>query len=114
MKHENEPTERLILPPGQGCIYNCGTKTSIFKADVNETKEKYSISEWWLETNFERQEYICKNTIRKQAKFWIEPLHFLWAISISRGKRNFIRIRIIKIHNIPEDLSIIGFYRKAA
>lgn len=25
--------------------------TAIFKADENETNEKYSISEWWLEAN---------------------------------------------------------------
>lgn len=30
-------------------MYNCGTMTAIFKADENEIKEKYSVSEWWLE-----------------------------------------------------------------
>jgi len=25
--------------------------TAIFKADVNETDDKYSVSEWWLEPN---------------------------------------------------------------
>lgn len=48
MKHKNNHTETLILEEGQGRIYNCGTMTAIFKADENETKEKYSISEWWL------------------------------------------------------------------
>ncbi len=51
MKHKNDHTEALILTEGQGRIYNCGTMTAIFKADENETKEKYSISEWWLEPN---------------------------------------------------------------
>ncbi len=49
MKHENNPTQPLILTPGQGRVYNCGTMRAIFKADENETDEKYSISEWWLE-----------------------------------------------------------------
>ncbi len=48
MKHKKNHTETLILEEGQGRIYNCGTMTAIFKADENETKEKYSISEWWL------------------------------------------------------------------
>lgn len=47
----DEHTKSLILPEGQGRVYNCGTMTAIFKADEDETSEKYSISEWWLEPN---------------------------------------------------------------
>ena len=53
MKHKNDHTETLVLPEGQGRIYDCGTMTAIFKADENETSEKYSVSEWWLEPNSE-------------------------------------------------------------
>ena len=53
MKHKNNHTETLVLPEGQGRIYDCGTMTAIFKADENETAEKYSVSEWWLEPNSE-------------------------------------------------------------
>ena len=51
MKHEKNQTDTLIIQAGQGRVYNCGTMTAIFKADENETAEKYSISEWWLEPN---------------------------------------------------------------
>lgn len=51
MKHKNDHTETLILTEGQGRIYNCRTMTAVFKADENETKDKYSISEWWLQPN---------------------------------------------------------------
>jgi mannose-6-phosphate isomerase-like protein (cupin superfamily) len=51
MKHKDNPSDSLILPEGHGRIYNCGTMTAIFKADENETDEKYSVSEWWLEPN---------------------------------------------------------------
>ncbi len=51
MKHKNDHTETLILTEGQGRVYNCGTMTAIFKADENETDEKYSVSEWWLQPN---------------------------------------------------------------
>ena len=51
MKHKNDHTEPLILQPGQGRVYNLGVMTAIFKADVNETDDKYSVSEWWLEPN---------------------------------------------------------------
>lgn len=51
MTHKNNHTETLILPEGQGRIYDCGTMTAIFKADENETNENYSISEWWLIPN---------------------------------------------------------------
>jgi mannose-6-phosphate isomerase-like protein (cupin superfamily) len=53
MKHKNDHTDSLILSEGQGRVYNCGTMTAIFKADENETNEKYSVSEWWLEANSE-------------------------------------------------------------
>lgn len=53
MKHTNNHTDILILGPGEGRTYNCGTMTAVFKADENETNEGYSISEWWLEPNSE-------------------------------------------------------------
>jgi mannose-6-phosphate isomerase-like protein (cupin superfamily) len=53
MKHPHNHTDPLILPTGQGRIYDCGTMIAIFKADENETDEKYSVSEWWLEPNSE-------------------------------------------------------------
>lgn len=49
MQHKNNHSEALILSAGQGRVYHCGTMTAVFKADENETKEKYSVSEWWLE-----------------------------------------------------------------
>jgi len=49
MKHKDNSKDSLILPSGQGRVYYCGTMTAIFKADENETDEKYSVSEWWLE-----------------------------------------------------------------
>lgn len=51
MKHQNNYTDTLILKIGEGRTYNCGTMTAVFKADENETNEKYSISEWWLQPN---------------------------------------------------------------
>jgi mannose-6-phosphate isomerase-like protein (cupin superfamily) len=51
MTHKNNHTDALILPSGEGRVYNCGTMTAIFKADENETNEKYSVSEWWLEAH---------------------------------------------------------------
>src|SRR5690606_29501320 len=51
MEHKNNHKDPLIFEEGQGRTYNCGTVTAIFKADENETNEKYSVSEWWLEPN---------------------------------------------------------------
>ncbi|NBG67132.1 cupin domain-containing protein [Acidiluteibacter ferrifornacis] len=53
MKHKDNHTDVLILKKGEGREYHCGTMKAIFKADENETNEKYSISEWWLEPNSE-------------------------------------------------------------
>lgn len=53
MQHANKHDDPLILPAGQGRIYQCGKMTAIFKADENETKEAYSVSEWWLEPHTE-------------------------------------------------------------
>jgi mannose-6-phosphate isomerase-like protein (cupin superfamily) len=51
MEHKENETDSLFLKAGEGRVYNCGTMTAIFKADENETANKYSISEWWLEPN---------------------------------------------------------------
>lgn len=53
MKHKQNETDELFLKAGEGRVYNCGTMTAVFKADENETDEKYSISEWWLNQNSE-------------------------------------------------------------
>ncbi|MCD6066353.1 MAG: quercetin 2,3-dioxygenase [Bacteroidetes bacterium] len=49
MQHSKNHNDSIILPAGEGRIYNCGTMTAVFKADENETDNKYSVSEWWLE-----------------------------------------------------------------
>ncbi|WP_218109751.1 cupin domain-containing protein [Oligoflexus tunisiensis] len=41
----------LFLLPGAGRSYPMGRISSIFKADCEETGDRYSISEWWLEPN---------------------------------------------------------------
>lgn len=51
MKHKQTSKDTLILLKGEGRTYKCGSMTAIFKADENETDEKYSVSEWWLKPN---------------------------------------------------------------
>ncbi|GGF22483.1 cupin domain-containing protein [Flavobacterium limi] len=51
MEHNKDQKDVLFLKSGEGRTYSCGTMTAIFKADENETGNKYSISEWWLEPN---------------------------------------------------------------
>jgi mannose-6-phosphate isomerase-like protein (cupin superfamily) len=45
-KKKREP---VVLSPGAGRAYAMGPVEAIFKADGDETRERYSISEWWLE-----------------------------------------------------------------
>ena len=51
MKNRITNNDSVILPSGQGRTYLCGKMTAVFKVDEEETAEKYSISEWWLEPN---------------------------------------------------------------
>ena len=39
----------IFLLPGEGRSYPMGRITAVFKADGDETRKGYSISEWWLE-----------------------------------------------------------------
>ena len=39
----------VVLTPGGGRSYPMGRISAVFKADGDETKQAYSISEWWLE-----------------------------------------------------------------
>lgn len=39
----------ILLAPGAGRAWPMGRIAAIFKADGDETRNRYSISEWWLE-----------------------------------------------------------------
>jgi mannose-6-phosphate isomerase-like protein (cupin superfamily) len=39
----------VVLGPGEGRAYPMGRISAVFKADGAETKQGYSISEWWLD-----------------------------------------------------------------
>jgi quercetin dioxygenase-like cupin family protein len=39
----------VIVQPEQGRVYEMGPIRAIFKADLDETASRYSVSEWWLE-----------------------------------------------------------------
>lgn len=43
----------IFLPPHEGRHYNLGKMQAIFKADKEETQERYCISEWWLDPHSE-------------------------------------------------------------
>lgn len=49
MNDSNSKSKSLVLQPGEGRIYEMGSIKAVFKADNEETGEKYSVSEWWLE-----------------------------------------------------------------
>ncbi len=49
MNHIHSENDVLLLKKGEGREYKLDAMTVIFKADVNETDDKYSVSEWWLE-----------------------------------------------------------------
>jgi mannose-6-phosphate isomerase-like protein (cupin superfamily) len=50
MKRKRELAARtgIILPPGAGRQYPMGRISAVFKADADETRDAYSVSEWWL------------------------------------------------------------------
>ena len=39
----------IFLPPGDGRSYQAGPMRAVFKADGEETDDRYCVSEWWLE-----------------------------------------------------------------
>ena len=43
------PEGAIVLPPSGGRRYEMGALAAVFKADAAETRERYSVSEWWLE-----------------------------------------------------------------
>ena len=51
MDHQDNSANRVavVLPPGGGRSYPMGRISAVFKADGEETRGAYSISEWWLE-----------------------------------------------------------------
>jgi mannose-6-phosphate isomerase-like protein (cupin superfamily) len=48
--HGRTPSQvAIFLPPGGGRSYPMGRISAVFKADGDETRNGYSVSEWWLE-----------------------------------------------------------------
>lgn len=43
------PRAPVILQPGEGRDWPMGRSRALFKADGDETRHRYAISEWWLE-----------------------------------------------------------------
>jgi mannose-6-phosphate isomerase-like protein (cupin superfamily) len=43
------PQGVIYLAEGEGRAYPLGNMHSVFKSDGDETAQRYSISEWWLE-----------------------------------------------------------------
>jgi len=46
---EEKKRAPIVVPPGAGRVYPMGAVHAVFKADGDETRGQYSISEWWLE-----------------------------------------------------------------
>jgi hypothetical protein len=42
------PAGAIVLSPGRGRTYEMGFMRAVFKADGDETHERYSVSEWWM------------------------------------------------------------------
>ena len=42
-------SEVIVLGPGAGRSYQAGPMRAVFKADGEETDDRYCVSEWWLE-----------------------------------------------------------------
>ena len=49
MKEAELGRRPTIVPPGHGRAYAMGRMRAVFKADLQETAGRYSVSEWWLE-----------------------------------------------------------------
>lgn len=47
------PRTPIFLGPGEGRSYPMGRIAALFKANGGETRGRYSISEWWLESHTE-------------------------------------------------------------
>jgi mannose-6-phosphate isomerase-like protein (cupin superfamily) len=41
--------DAIVLGPGEGRFYDVRPMESVFKADGEETADRYAVSEWWVE-----------------------------------------------------------------
>lgn len=53
MTHPKLPTGTIFLAGQQGRLYDLGSMKATFKADEEETRQRYCISEWWLNPQVE-------------------------------------------------------------
>jgi len=48
-KPKTLPSDVIVLPPDGGRFYAMNTMRAVFKADGEETGDRYAVSEWWLD-----------------------------------------------------------------
>ncbi|WP_017258776.1 cupin domain-containing protein [Pedobacter arcticus] len=115
MKHHKNKSDEIILKPDEGRVYNCGTMTAIFKADENETDERYSVSEWWLAPNSQGPG-VHKHAENAEVFYILEGItSFLvgekW---IDAEKGTFLRIPANTIHDFAnrttEKTGVLNFF----
>ncbi|WP_224242503.1 cupin domain-containing protein [Hyalangium gracile] len=51
MSSRTPARQPIVLRPGEGRPYPMGRISAVFKSDGDETAQRYSISEWWLDPN---------------------------------------------------------------
>ncbi len=51
MPSQRSSRSPIFLAPGEGRRYAMGRIQAVFKADADETRRGYSISEWWLDAH---------------------------------------------------------------
>ncbi|WP_276371499.1 hypothetical protein [Chryseolinea sp. H1M3-3] len=56
-------------------------------ADENETADKYSISEWWIEPNVADQVHTITKTMTEYSTAWKAPHQYLSATNGSMWKK---------------------------
>lgn len=53
MSKNKKPGRPIFLPPDEGRHYDMGKIRAVFKADEEDTKAQFCISEWWLDPHTE-------------------------------------------------------------
>lgn len=49
MEEAGAVRKSIVIPPEEGRAYEMGRMRAVFKADLEESAHRYSVSEWWLE-----------------------------------------------------------------
>ena len=115
MTADTLPSGSIFLPPDGGRSYEMKTMRAVFKADGDETGNRYCVSEWWLDAH-KPGPGAHKHDANEEIFYVLEgrPSLLIGEVWIDAPRGSFIRIPAGVMHDFEnctsERIGLLNFF----